>query len=113
MGSAEKLPDGWIRKESRSRPNQFYYFNTKTGKTQWSPPTNAKSSSNERQTRDNSAKSTKSDANSEGSSRGQSRFKISDKTKDGKFHIILALLITILVLIFANVVKMCQFFSIR
>lgn len=90
MGSAEKLPDGWIRKESRSRPNQFYYFNTKTGKTQWTPPTIAKNSSNESQTRDNSAKSTKSDANAEGcskSTKGQSRFKISDKSKDGKFHL--------------------------
>lgn len=27
--------NGWIRKESRSRPNQFYYFNTKTGESRW------------------------------------------------------------------------------
>lgn len=27
--------NSWIRKESKSRPNQFYYFNTKTGESRW------------------------------------------------------------------------------
>lgn len=30
---------GWIRKESSSRPNQFYYFNTKTGESRWDDQT--------------------------------------------------------------------------
>lgn len=30
---------GWIRKESKSRPNQFYLFNTKTGESRWDEST--------------------------------------------------------------------------
>lgn len=36
---------GWIRKESRSRPNQFYYFNTKTGESRWDGETESSSAS--------------------------------------------------------------------
>lgn len=45
MGSVTKLPSGWIRKESRSRPNTFYFFNTATGKSQWHSPASSNSSS--------------------------------------------------------------------
>lgn len=92
MGSAEReLPDGWIRKESRSRPNKFYFLDTKTGKTQWNLPASVENESNETKPRDNgSTKSTKFDVNSKGRSKpseGQSRFKIDDKSKDRKcFH---------------------------
>lgn len=32
------LPDCWIRKQSKSRPNINYYFNTATRETQWTRP---------------------------------------------------------------------------
>lgn len=37
--------NGWIRKESKSRPNQFYYFNTKTGESRWDEQTESSSAS--------------------------------------------------------------------
>lgn len=33
--SVKNVNGGWIRKESKSRPNHFYYFNTKTGESRW------------------------------------------------------------------------------
>ena len=33
------LPEGWVTKESKSRPNVFFYFNSVTGETQWEKPT--------------------------------------------------------------------------
>lgn len=76
-----KLPDDWIRKESSSRPNRFYYFNTKTGKSQWVPPNPKSKTSN---ARDEHPKPTKSDAQNKNRSSVQHRLKISDKSKDGK-----------------------------
>lgn len=98
MSSAEKeLPDGWICKESRSRPNNYYYFNTKTGKTQWSLPINGKTKSNASQPRDNdTSKSSKFESNHKGRSKpteGQSRFKLDDKSKDRKYLVIITLVI--------------------
>lgn len=88
MGSSEMLPDDWIRKESRSRPNQFYYFNTKTGKSQWIPPNNVQNSDKQKCDHQ-SAKSTKVNTNSSESctksSKVHDRFKTIDKSKRGKF----------------------------
>ena len=36
----ERLPVGWVRKRSRSRPNQFYYFDVTTGTSSWTAPLN-------------------------------------------------------------------------
>jgi len=36
---AEKLPSGWVRKESDSHPGKYYFRNTKTGETSWTTPT--------------------------------------------------------------------------
>eukprot|EP01098_Paradermamoeba_levis_P004870 TRINITY_DN2075_c0_g1_i1.p1 TRINITY_DN2075_c0_g1~~TRINITY_DN2075_c0_g1_i1.p1 ORF type:complete len:152 (-),score=28.64 TRINITY_DN2075_c0_g1_i1:115-570(-) len=33
------LPEGWIRKESRSHGGKYYYFNVHTQESQWDPPT--------------------------------------------------------------------------
>lgn len=73
-----ELPDGWIRKESSSRPNHFYYFNRKTGKTQWDAP-NEKEKANQR---DERSKYSKCDNRSK--NRSPNRSRISDKSKDGK-----------------------------
>lgn len=35
----DRLPKGWIKNRSKSHKDRFYYFNTKTGETQWHPPT--------------------------------------------------------------------------
>lgn len=37
---ADELPAGWIKKESRSR-GQIYYWNTETKESQWEKPTEA------------------------------------------------------------------------
>eukprot|EP00127_Corallochytrium_limacisporum_P003663 Clim_evm51s151 gene=Clim_evmTU51s151 len=34
------LPQGWVKKESRSRPGVFYYFNTEDGTSSWEKPAN-------------------------------------------------------------------------
>jgi WW domain len=34
----EKLPKNWVKKQSKSRPDKFYYFNTTTGVSSWSLP---------------------------------------------------------------------------
>lgn len=75
------MPKGWIRKESKTRPNNFYYFNTKTGKTQWQSPVDDVKVT---QPRFVDVKTSKFDANSKGRSSVQSRLKISDKSKDGE-----------------------------
>lgn len=83
MGTTEQMPDEWIRKESRSRPNRFYYFNKKTGKTQWEPPTG-----NYQKTQSHGDAITKPfeiEASSKGHTSVQSRLKISDKSKDGEY----------------------------
>lgn len=36
--SPDKPPNCWIKKESNSRPNHFYYYNTVTRETQWAKP---------------------------------------------------------------------------
>lgn len=92
MGSTEQLPDGWIRKESTSRPNNFYYFNTKTGTTQWVKPNSddksktskiEKKKIEESRSRETTAKPVKLNVSSKGHS--EVRFKINDKSKDGEF----------------------------
>ncbi|XP_055297791.1 transcriptional protein SWT1 [Sitodiplosis mosellana] len=84
MGTTEQLPDGWIRKESRSRPNRFYYFNTKTGKTQWEQPTDKHKRTQPRD--DAVSKPSRNDSKGHTSHHAsvQSRLKISDKSKDVK-----------------------------
>lgn len=32
------LPAGWIRRQSKSRKDKYYYFNTVTGKSSWKNP---------------------------------------------------------------------------
>lgn len=32
------LPTGWIRRQSKSRKDKHYYFNTVTGKSSWKNP---------------------------------------------------------------------------
>lgn len=109
----EKLPDGWIRKESRSRPNNFYYFHTKTGKSQWISPadnTNEKSkeTKNAHNVRTNEKTTSKSDVKTgtkgdvktttkgdvkttsksdekAKSSEKSVRFKVNDKSKERKY----------------------------
>lgn len=88
MGSREKLPDGWIRKESRSRPNNFYYFNTTTGKSQWVPPAIANESGKEIKDSHNEhtkVKTAKYDEQYKShSAQNQTRIKINEKSKERK-----------------------------
>lgn len=91
MGSREKLADGWIRKESRSRPNNFYYFNTTTGKSQWESPAKANEKSkkeiNDAHIEHTKVKTTKYDEKYKShSTENQSRIKINDKSKERKFY---------------------------
>lgn len=101
MGSkdVEKLPDGWIRKESRSRPNTVYFFNTTTGKSQWhSPVSSSNSASNSKNEKSKEIKNalsvsptkgkstTKSDEkNKPHSTENHTRHKIDDKSRDCKY----------------------------
>lgn len=88
MGSMEKLPDGWIRKESRSRPNNFYYFNTKTGTTQWENPVKPHDKSKEKVEscgKHTKSKTVKHDERRKSHSTGNhSEFKINDNSKERK-----------------------------
>jgi WW domain len=34
----EKLPKNWVKKQSKSRPDKSYYFNTATGVSSWTVP---------------------------------------------------------------------------
>lgn len=34
----QPLPTGWIRKESRSQPNFYYYYNQESGESSWERP---------------------------------------------------------------------------
>lgn len=38
MDDTNNLPPNWIKTESKSRPNYFYYFNTKTSESRWTFP---------------------------------------------------------------------------
>merc|ERR1712039_900337 len=38
------VPEGWIKKESKSRPGVFYYYNTATKESQWEKPAGPSSS---------------------------------------------------------------------
>lgn len=38
MDDKKNLPPNWIKTESKSRPNTFYYFNTKTNESRWTYP---------------------------------------------------------------------------
>lgn len=84
MGTiGEKLPDGWIRKESKSRANRVYYYNIKTGQSQWESPVGKDTKA---KTRDERSKSAKTDSvRSKDHSTVSNRLKISDKSKDGEF----------------------------
>lgn len=85
MSSTENLPDGWIRKESRSRPNNFYYFNIKTGKSQWNPPDDKSKENKTSRNKHTQRKTVKHDEKDRShSSETQSRHKISDKSKECK-----------------------------
>lgn len=35
------LPDCWIKKQSKTRPDHVYYFNTVTKESQWTTPVSA------------------------------------------------------------------------
>lgn len=86
MGTNDQLPDGWIRKESTSRPNRFYYFNKRTGQTQWDPPKKKIDKIQKEVPRDAvTAKPSKCDTGFKGRSTVQNPFKINDKSKDGWF----------------------------
>ena len=37
--SEATLPEGWIKRESKSRPGTYYYFAESTGETTWHAPT--------------------------------------------------------------------------
>lgn len=89
MSTPERLPDGWIRKESRSRPNRFYYFNTKTGKTQWEQPADTHNKAKSRNDANSKPSRTDSKGHSSQHISVQSRLKISDKSKDGECFIFL------------------------
>lgn len=83
MGKDEaKLPDGWIRKESSTRPDRFYFYNIKTGKSQWHSP----NEKDKAKSRDECSKNPKSDVQTKNLPAVQHRLKISDKSKDGKFN---------------------------
>lgn len=34
----DDLPDDWIKRPSKSRPDRFYYYNTLTKQSQWTSP---------------------------------------------------------------------------
>lgn len=97
MGSVTKLPSGWIRKESRSRPNTFYFFNTATGKSQWHSPASSNNSKSEkgkeikgthhvlRVTHTKAKTTTKNDGkNKSYTTENHTRHKIDDKSKESK-----------------------------
>ncbi|XP_031628221.1 transcriptional protein SWT1 [Contarinia nasturtii] len=75
---SKKLPDGWIKRESTSRAGRFYYFNTKTGKTQWENPTVDK----EKMALPHIGTSSKSDTHTKGQFSVPNAMKISEKSKD-------------------------------
>jgi hypothetical protein len=41
MSHSEALPEGWVSKESKSRPGVTYYWNTVTKSSSWEKPTHA------------------------------------------------------------------------
>ncbi len=43
------LPEGWIKRESKSHPGKVYYFNTVTQETTWSLPTSASPAASQNQ----------------------------------------------------------------
>lgn len=47
MSSEEALPDGWIKKTSRTN-GRDYYHNSSTGKSQWEPPVAGQGDSQEK-----------------------------------------------------------------
>lgn len=47
MSDESSLPDGWVKKLSKST-GQHYYFNTRTNESQWTPPSSATSSKSSR-----------------------------------------------------------------
>lgn len=82
MGSkVKKLPDGWIIKQSTSRPDRSYYFNTKTGKSQWDAPP-VDTVNKEKKVRRHEESTSKSETQTKGNISGAT--KISDKLKDGE-----------------------------
>mmetsp|Transcript_37474 Transcript_37474/g.94156 ORF Transcript_37474/g.94156 Transcript_37474/m.94156 type:complete len:155 (+) Transcript_37474:71-535(+) len=44
---SEQLPDGWVKKVSRSQQGRVYYYNTVTKTSQWTAPTEAAHSEGE------------------------------------------------------------------
>lgn len=71
------LPDCWIPKQSKSRPNQIYYFNTATLKSQWEMPVSA-------DTKQQKMLPKKEPAESHGKS-DRSSFKMSNHSKQSKY----------------------------
>ncbi|KAL0489337.1 peptidyl-prolyl cis-trans isomerase [Acrasis kona] len=46
MSDRHNLPEGWVAKESKSRPGVVYYYNQDTQVTQWEVPTASEGTSN-------------------------------------------------------------------
>lgn len=75
------LPDHWIQKQSKSRPNQTYFFNTATGKSQWTSPA---VSSGDRHRKKLTKKEPPESPNENGKGEGNC-FKISNHSKQSKY----------------------------
>lgn len=73
----EDLPENWIRRESKSRPNQFYYFNTKTNVSQWKRPADATKNKKEKIPNSTTKRSKEKEFDE------SNRFKIGSKSKKG------------------------------
>lgn len=85
MCSKGDLPDNWIRKKSNSRANQYYYFNTETGKSQWTNPTD------EHKTETKKSLFNDKKSNKKHEKSAKERFKLSDRSKDCKFYLMILL----------------------
>ncbi len=43
--SPSNLPEGWVRRESKSRPGQIYFYHQKSAQSMWQVPEDGKVSS--------------------------------------------------------------------
>lgn len=51
MSGQQQLPQGWVARESSSRPGRFYYWNSVTNETTWDFPTKPAVATNANQVR--------------------------------------------------------------
>lgn len=80
--NVDVLPDCWIQKQSKRRPDQIYYFNTATGKSQWISPSISPAGDKQRKqlTQKEPSEPPKENGKGEGNS-----FKISSHSKQSNY----------------------------